>query len=1787
MKKNILNNTIMKTMKYICLLLMIIGTSAHALATEETLAFNNSTCVWGMNQGGQSYSSGTFGAYGFTIYGDHIKYNYYKEDSYPYTEHWQGVQLQYLSSGNHDAAGYIILPNFGGKVTAISIYTFSGAGSKTQSVTLYVGGVSQGEKNLTGTTYTTPATWSSLNAAAGTEVKIVNTSSNQELHIERIVVTHEGAAIGTPSTPSDGKPQVSTNVSPAGAGTITLSNSRPNTSATITITATPNSGFTFSYWEAKSKYGCSTNYYTDSNIGSTSSASTTFTVGDDDNYTHMLTAVFVESTCTKTPTITFATSGTIEKKVGADVFTNAATVKFNGSATGQTITYSSSNESIAYVDDATGDVLVADNAVGSATITASVVESGDYCAQSASYTVNVTGYSVTYHVESCATGKPTNKTNYFGSLTLPTGLAVDGYQFAGWTTNSSYGDSSTPPTLQPASITVSADIDLYAVFKKVSSTFEKMPENTSGSVNTSVPEGDYVICTNYEVGSTARVMTNNLDNNKRMTTDASEYTFTSAGLSCTDEEYIWHISGTAGNYLIYNAATSKYLAATSGSTANNDRKVRLVDASSDNYAKWTIEQNSGKVPYLFTNTKRKNDSETEKSFGVSSNNIFFRGDSYKASFYLFKRVSAGSVYTIHPDCDAAEYTVTFNLSSAPTGATVTASATGATFSSPVLAPVTSGTAVTINATAPTGYTFGSWTVTSGGATLDAAATTANNSFDMPSSNVVLTPSFNPIDYTITYKDKGDVAFSGTPSPTPTTHTYGTSTALPTSFTKTVGGVEYVFMGWYDDSNCTDGHQISTVSATTQDITVYALWVRFNDPLAWCPEPEMSITGTTYITAMYHAENGGMIRGSAQITVSGRNLTASQSVTLTSNNSAVYFSLLNTDNIKRGTDYQPKTSITLTTDVNGKINGDEGQAVYVHFMPATLGDGSISDVTITATYALPDPDLVRTGHVYVRSMPAQFAIATKVGDTWYALPANIHDLNGGEKTNPAPVQISVDETNWTAKGPSTVGYALWPVKTTNAGASYTNNGDHWRIVGNENRAVRAYTTSTSYDLNAVSTVTAVGDDVTTSYEWQITTNPTNALDPTDGTWMYYIQSHQTNNTRYLNIKSTDIVWGTYNAGYELTKDMYLLPLTVVEPANMSVMEWGESEVAVKCAANTTLTSVKIDGTEVSPKPSLTKICGDIYKITGGGMPNLSTLATYAMKQMVIDVEESSTAKQCILTIPFILTSSNSDPTAEPSTVKTAVDLRNLAAGSSQDARNDVIKSADVVVRNNAQLDVTNDESTYCTFRDLYVYPGGKVHINTLDLGANNVYLRGGFSWLEGSSKDYRLPQMWVENGKKIQGIGTSGHGVYYDLYLDNNMYYMMALPKDVALAAVTNEEGGDDWNAWVKGYSGEGRTKDPKETGWKYAWEISPGTHLYRGAGYEIAIKPRSSGVMAGRTIGILRFPLLTGTAWTDEATPEIYVTAWGKDDTKVSANNKGWNYIGNPFFTSFQNTDENGRFGTNMEIRQLTEEIKDGKWTGKYVWVTDTEVKYVTVPRKMETEYDDVRSKNYKLESFFPFFIQAAGNGNLSFSNGSRILKAPSLLRTTVPAREVDIDFLLTDPNGGSDNAGLTVGNDYSAEFDMDDKEKTIVNENNLKVYTMVGEYRTAFNSLPESAAALPIPVGYIAPVDGKYIFSLDEAEYAEVEHVYLTDYDKNVTVDLLDAQDNAYEFEATKGTNNTRLALNIILKPEDIDPIETGVDAIETDNDVPTKFIYQDKMYILYHGIIYDATGKKVSEIK
>lgn len=174
-----------------------------------------------------------------------------------------------------------------------------------------------------------------------------------------------------------------------------------------------------------------------------------------------------------------------------------------------------------------------------------------------------------------------------------------------------------------------------------------------------------------------------------------------------------------------------------------------------------------------------------------------------------------------------QYTLTWDLQGgtvATAGTGAAAAATGTPSSSQDY-----GTALTAPVVTKTGYNFNVWSPS-------VAAT-------MPPDNTTYTASWTAQVYNITYKDQGDNAYSGNatagvPTGAPTTHTYGSATAL-------VNGVKdgYRFDGWFTDASCTvsAGSSIGA-TAKTADFTLYAKWTQVYT-VTW------SVNGDTWETGV--------------------------------------------------------------------------------------------------------------------------------------------------------------------------------------------------------------------------------------------------------------------------------------------------------------------------------------------------------------------------------------------------------------------------------------------------------------------------------------------------------------------------------------------------------------------------------------------------------------------------------------------------------------------------------------------------------------------------------------------------------------------------------------------------------------------------------------------------------------------------------------------------------------------------------------------------------------------------
>jgi uncharacterized repeat protein (TIGR02543 family) len=185
--------------------------------------------------------------------------------------------------------------------------------------------------------------------------------------------------------------------------------------------------------------------------------------------------------------------------------------------------------------------------------------------------------------------------------------------------------------------------------------------------------------------------------------------------------------------------------------------------------------------------------------------------------------------TLYAKWNAKQYTIELDREGAASGATS------------VTATFDAGTLAGWSAPSKTGYTFGGYYSEDGGTgtlvistsgvlqnsvTISAVAWTDGSGHWVKDGGVTVYAKWTAEQYTITYKDQGDVAYSGNktdgrPTGNPATHTYGSSTAL-------VDGVKdgYRFDGWFTDASCTvsAGSSIGA-TAKTADFTLYAKWTQ--------------------------------------------------------------------------------------------------------------------------------------------------------------------------------------------------------------------------------------------------------------------------------------------------------------------------------------------------------------------------------------------------------------------------------------------------------------------------------------------------------------------------------------------------------------------------------------------------------------------------------------------------------------------------------------------------------------------------------------------------------------------------------------------------------------------------------------------------------------------------------------------------------------------------------------------------------------------------------------------------
>lgn len=183
--------------------------------------------------------------------------------------------------------------------------------------------------------------------------------------------------------------------------------------------------------------------------------------------------------CSNTPTMSFSPT-TVNKTTADASFTKAVTI--SGKGAGQTVVYSSSDETIATVTNA--GVVTLKGKVGSTTITASVAENGTYCAASASYTLNVAA------VVCSLSGISLNTTSV--QKTFVTGATLD---YTGLVVTASYSNCSSK-TVNPTTVTVSSSMATAGEKTvTVSYTENSVTQTATYTINVVAPKTvTYMVC---------------------------------------------------------------------------------------------------------------------------------------------------------------------------------------------------------------------------------------------------------------------------------------------------------------------------------------------------------------------------------------------------------------------------------------------------------------------------------------------------------------------------------------------------------------------------------------------------------------------------------------------------------------------------------------------------------------------------------------------------------------------------------------------------------------------------------------------------------------------------------------------------------------------------------------------------------------------------------------------------------------------------------------------------------------------------------------------------------------------------------------------------------------------------------------------------------------------------------------------------------------------------------------------------------------------------------------------
>ena len=526
---------------------------------------------------------------------------------------------------------------------------------------------------------------------------------------------------------------------------------------------------------------------------------------------------------------------------------------------------------------------------------------------------------------------------------------------------------------------------------------------------------------------------------------------------------------------------------------------------------------------------------------------------------------------------------------------------------------------------------------------------------------------------------------------------------------------------------------------------------------------------------------------------------------------------------------------------------------------------------------------------------------------------------------------------------------------------------------------------------------------------------------------------------------------------------------------------------------------------------------------------------------------------------------------------------VASNKNSSTLSSVTSESDIVVGQGHTLTINNT----LTCHGLEIYPGAKVQFSGGSLTAKYIRLyNNGDTW----------STFAIFDASGASSIAVDN--VYADFRIDEDRYHYITLPFDIMTGNVVYaapaangpnppalRNSANNTAFYVRQYDGITRETNNLATETTYNVNMphigtKGGSYsMTAGRGYMIAIGDQLSAT--GHKKRTLRFPIaMNSTKWTaEQASSKVVGGAWvadGTDNASARATNKGWNLVGNPFMRELTVTSTSGGLATG---------VLETPGEDSYIWkINDNGVRYITIYNAATDAFTyQPLNVSFTLKPMAAFYVQMKNAKYINFQAALTGQAAmPAIMRAPLEEEEAVNVMIKLSVADKSDKTGVVLHSKYDAAYNEDDDADypKLMSGTQVALWSIAGEEQLANNGLPKTSAS-NIPLGYQAPQTGTYTISLDidESTLSSLKHVWLTDNDGGTPRDLML---ESYTFEVS-GTQlrSDRFFLSIELQPKE--EILTGTDDAMSESEKPYKFIYQDKLYIMRGGVIYDATGKRM----